>query len=400
VAYAEGRVHLDADSHVMELPDFLTRHADRRLAAALAPITTAAAGAQGEGFERYVADRRHPPAQVAVLEANVIGGPKGYEALGAFDPAERSRALDLLGFDAQLVFGTFALEPFLHHADPDVRYGGCRAFNRALAEFCADYPRLLPVAVASLADPQRAAVEIDAALALGAAAVWVPAEPCGGRSPGHDALDPVWARLAEAGVPFALHVGAQPIPIDDGYTDTGRAQPSGYAGGGEALRLKDFPLLHQSSEEFLSVLVLDGVLERHPTLRGAVVELGATWVPGMLRRWDHAVEHLAAHDPEVRAFRRRPSEQAREQLAFTPFSFEDVARLIDESNDELYLFSTDYPHLEGGRNPLGRFTRNLEPVAEATRERFFSGNFRRVLPAASAALAAPPGRRATSPPPR
>jgi predicted TIM-barrel fold metal-dependent hydrolase len=391
-----GQALLDADSHVMELPDFLTRHADRRLAAALPPITTAAAGAQGEGFDRYLADRRHTPEQVAVLEQNVMGGPKGYEALGAFDPAERSRALDLLGFQAQLVFGTFALEPFLHHADPEVRYGGCRAFNRAIAEFCADDPRLVPVGVVSLADPGRAAVEVDVALGLGCAAIWVPAEPCGGRSPGHDDLDPVWARLAEAGTPFALHVGAQPIPIDDAYTDTGRPQPAGYAGGGEALRLKDFPLLHQSSEEFLSVLVLDGVLERHPDLRGAVVELGATWVPGMLRRWDHAVDHLAAHAPEVRVFRRRPSEQAREQLAFTPFSFEDVARLVEESSDELYLFSTDYPHLEGGRNPVGRFWRNLEGVPEATRERFCHGNFRKVLPAASAALAAGP----TSPPPR
>jgi len=188
--------------------------------------------------------------------------------------------------------------------------------------------------------------------------------------------------------PSAFDADGQPIPIDDAYTDTGRPQPQGYAGGGEALRLKDFPLLHQSSEEFLSVLVLDGVLERHPDLRGAVVELGATWVPGMLRRWDHAVAHLAAHAPEVQAFRRRPSEQAREQLAFTPFSFEDVARLVDESADDLYLFSTDYPHLEGGRNPMGRFTKNLEGVSEATREKFFCANFRRVLPAASAGLAA------------
>ena len=33
---------------------------------------------------------------------------------------------------------------------------------------------------------------------------------------------------------------------------------------------------------------LDGVFERHPDLRGAAIELGASWVPGMLRNLDHA----------------------------------------------------------------------------------------------------------------
>jgi hypothetical protein len=36
---------------------------------------------------------------------------------------------------------------------------------------------------------------------------------------------------------------------------------------------------------------------------------------------------------------------------------------------------------------LGRFTRNLEAVTDTTRERFFSGNFAKVLPAAAGALA-------------
>jgi predicted TIM-barrel fold metal-dependent hydrolase len=379
VPYAEGRIFRDADSHVMELPDFLTRHADRDLTAVLAPISTASAGGQGAGIDDYAVSRRHSAAQVAVLEQNVIGGAKGYEALGAFDPAERSRALDLLGFHSQLIFGTFAAEPFLHHERIDVRYRGSRVFNRAIAEFCADDPRMLPVGVVSLADPRAAADEIELAIADGCAAIWVPAEPCGGRSPGHDDLDRVWSILAEAHVPVVLHVGGQPIPIPAGYGPTGRSVGAGFAGGGEAMGLKDFPLLHQSSEEFVSVLVLDGVLERHLGLRGAVVELGATWVPGLLRRLDHAVDNMGRFYPEVQSFTRRPSEQLREQFGFTPFPFEDVGALIDASSDDLYLFSSDYPHVEGGRNPLGRFETSLRAASEVTKRRFYSENFERVM---------------------
>ena len=76
---------------------------------------------------------------------------------------------------------------------------------------------------------------------------------------------------------------------------------------------------------------------------------------------------------------RCPSEQIREQLRFTPYAFEDVGQLIRESNDELYLFSSDYPHAEGGRDPLARFERSLGDLGEQTRERFYAGNLAQLL---------------------
>ena len=47
-------------------------------------------------------------------------------------------------------------------------------------------------------------------------------------------------------------------------------------------------------------------------------------------------------------------------MGFTPFPNEDVSRLIELSNEDLYLFSSDYPHLEGGRDPIGKFERAVE----------------------------------------
>ncbi|MEL7156462.1 MAG: amidohydrolase family protein, partial [Actinomycetota bacterium] len=152
--------------------------------------------------------------------------------------------------------------------------------------------------------------------------------------------------------------------------------------GGENVRGKDLPVLHQPAEEFLSVLVLDGVLERHPELRGGVIELGATWVPGLLARLDHAWEIWSRSEPELAKMKRRPSDQVAAQLAFTPYPFEDVGALIRASSDELYLFSSDYPHIEGGRNPLGRFTASLDGFGEETLEKFYSANFARMLPGA------------------
>jgi len=69
-----------------------------------------------------------------------------------------------------------------------------------------------------------------------------------------------------------------------------------------------------------------------------------------------------------------------EQCAFTPYVFEDVGALIDQSNADLYLFSSDYPHIEGGRNPIARFEKSLGDRSNATRDKFYAENFLRIFP--------------------
>ena len=38
------------------------------------------------------------------------------------------------------------------------------------------------------------------------------------------------------------------------------------------------------------------------------------------------------------------------------------------------MFSSDYPHVEGGRNPKGRFSRSTADLPEPHHERFFREN--------------------------
>ena len=39
------------------------------------------------------------------------------------------------------------------------------------------------------------------------------------------------------------------------------------------------------------------------------------------------------------------------------------------------MFSTDYPHVEGGRNPLKRFGENLAGLSPAIQDAFYADNF-------------------------
>ena len=385
-----GRTIYDADSHIMELPDFLKKYADPALREQIPEVSYSAsivtdeevAVIMGQGG-RHSAE--HVAAQVA-LGDKLISASKEIQALGAFDSTDRVTALDMLGFRKQLVFATHSVAmPFSASSrlDPTLRYGAARAHNRHMADFCRADARLIGVAVIPLDDPALAMAELDFALKSGLGAAWLPHRPCGDRSPGHVDFDPLWARLAEARVPFVLHVGGAPLQLAKAWMNNGRPPTKDWLGGGENVRTKDIALLHEGPEAFLSMLVLDGVLERHPGLRGACVELGAGWVPELLRRLDWVVKHWSRNDANLQGLSRVPSQQMTDQLAFTPFVFEEVGRFVDQSNPDLYLFSSDYPHIEGGRDPIGRFEAALGERSEAVRQKFYADNFLRIFPNAA-----------------
>jgi predicted TIM-barrel fold metal-dependent hydrolase len=382
-----GRTILDADSHIMELPDFLTSFADPDLRDEIPEVSYAASIVTDEEVAVIVGQGNrhsdeHRAAQVA-LGDQLIARSKEIQALGAFDREDRSVAMDLLGFERQIVFATHSVAlPFSASSklDPRVRYGATRAHNRHMSHFCANDDRLLGAAIIPLDDPTLAVAELEWVLDNGLDAVWIPHRPCGERSPGHVELDPFWARLAEAGVPFLLHVGGAPLQSAKAWMNNGRPPTRDWLGGGENLRTKDISILHQGPETFISMMVLDGVLHRHPMLRGASVELGAGWVPELLRRLDWVVRHWSRNDEGLQTLARTPSEQLTQQMAFTPFVFEEVGSFIEQSSPDLYLFSSDYPHIEGGRDPIGRFEQSLGDAPAAVRDAFYEGNFRRVFP--------------------
>ncbi len=376
--YAEGRRFCDADSHVMELPEWIASYADPGVRERLRPMFLEAAG---RSAEKAIEQARSRDAEATrELEKNVMGA-KGWAALGASDPSERSRALDLLGFDRQLLFPTFAASQF-RGDDPDLLYGGSRALNRAIAEFAEKDPRLASVGYVPWGDPARVLTEAREAIRLGCDAIQVPSAPQGDLSPTHPDYHPFWALLEETGIPFMLHIGGGGRPLPDAFRHNGLPKTTDFLGGGENIRSKDYLLIYNPPEIFLSCLVLDGVLERFPGLRGGCIEQGALWVVPWLLRLDLAQDTFRRTEPAL-ALPLRASEYVRRQLWFTPFPTEPVGWMTEQSGEDLFLFSSDYPHPEGGRHPIKHFESSMAALSDGARDRFYAENFDAMLDGAA-----------------
>ena len=375
--YVENRIVHDADTHVMEVPGFLDEYLEARFRPALARIDLferrPGFRAKIPGLERLQQD----PAWRAEDAAQILLR-KNWEALGAFRSEDRKTALDHLGFASQLVFTTALLKPLaeLEHGDDlDLAYGLAAAHDRYMIDFCAADPRLLATAYVPLADFDRARTAAAEAIRRGAKALMIASRCPKGHSPSHVGLDPLWALAEEAGIPVVFHVGGGGALLSPDFFVNGLPPVPDFHGGDDNFRSIDYMAIAYPPMQALAALIIDRVLDRFPRLRIGVIEQGASWLPGFMRAMDSAFTAFYKNEGRLQQMSLKPSEFIRRQLRVTPYPHEDAGWIIANSGEEICLFSSDYPHVEGGRNPLKRFEASLASVPEAARERFYCDNF-------------------------
>jgi predicted TIM-barrel fold metal-dependent hydrolase len=94
-----------------------------------------------------------------------------------------------------------------------------------------------------------------------------------------------------------------------------------------------------------------------------------------MRQMESAFDAFARHEERLQKLSIRPSEYVRRQIRATPYPTEDIGWITEQIGPDICLFSTDYPHVEGGRRPVERFERSLGDANEQIRNRFYADNF-------------------------
>lgn len=375
MAYVEGRIIHDADSHLMELSDCLDPYFEARLLARYHALHGFISRKKRQEKAEHARVAQADAAFRAGAEANILLR-KNYEAQGAFIADDRHAALNALGFASQLVFTTWCLGNFgLDQGDDmELCYAAATAHNRMMTDFCRIDRRLLPTAYVPLEDIDSAAACAKEAIALGAKALMVPSKCPQHHSPSHVGLDRVWATAQEAGVPILFHVGGEE-KLDPAYKVNGLPPVPDFHGGDDNFTSVSYMPIPNAAMQTLATMIFDGVFDRFSNLKFGAIELGAAWVPGWMRSMDSAAGAFVKNETRLQRLSAKPSEIVRRQLRVTPYPHEDAGWIARESGAEVCMFSSDYPHVEGGRNPLKRFDAAMEACTPAAVDAFYAGNF-------------------------
>ncbi|MEC9344758.1 MAG: amidohydrolase family protein [Pseudomonadota bacterium] len=374
--YVEGRIIHDADSHLMEAPDCLD------------PYFTAAMLARYHALpvwqdKRAKTQPRVDEAMVHHTDADFRDGAndnvmlrKNYDAHGAFLRDDRKEALDFMGFASQLVFTTFCLGNFGldQGSDMELCYAAASAHNRMMTDFCAVDRRLLATAYVPLEDFDRAKACTAEAIRLGAKGIMVASRTPQHHSHSHIALDPVWAMAQEAGLPVLFHVGGED-KLEPVRKINGLPPVKDFHGGDDNFTSVSYMPIPNAVMQTVATLIFDGVFDRFPNLKWGAIELGAAWVPGWMRSMDSAAHAFIKNEERLQKLSAKPSEIVRRQFRAAPYPHEDTGWIIRNAGPEVAMFSSDFPHIEGGRNPMKRFGDSLEGLSATEVERFYCDNF-------------------------
>jgi predicted TIM-barrel fold metal-dependent hydrolase len=209
---------------------------------------------------------------------------------------------------------------------------GCRAYNRWLADFCAETPgQRAGVGLITIDDIDVTVSELhwirEHSLTGG---IVLPVDTHGHPYYNHPRYERLWSACEDLDLTVHSHAGWTP----------------NYGNHPGSLGIFLYEISWWAHRPF-HFLTWSGVFERHPNLRFVMTEQGATWVLPALEQLDSQYE-LPMFQHMRRELPRKPSDYFRSNCYIgAAFMDGDVVKVRHEIGVDKLMWGSDYPHIEG-----------------------------------------------------
>jgi len=257
--------------------------------------------------------------------------------------------------------------------DYEHRLAGIRAHNRWLVDWCDQFPeRRAGIGQIFVNDLDDAMEDVRWIKEHGLrGGVLLPNIPPDATWMEHHLFDPyfepLWALCEELEIPVTAHGGT-------GVPNFGKVPAAQLLYIAEAGFYSQRPFLH---------LLLSGVFERHPRLRFVMTEMGASWLPSLLRRLDSTLARIRSTGSTGEI---RYGEESVLPKSATEYFHQNCwvgvsqprppdVEAIDELGVDRFMWGSDYPHDEGTHPFTREHLRQLfSGKDEAWLRAFLAGN--------------------------
>ncbi|CAM3209511.1 putative TIM-barrel fold metal-dependent hydrolase [Williamsia muralis] len=379
----------DADTHMYETPDALTKFLPEKFSPAvqfvqvgkrtrIAILNKITEFIPNPTFEKVAAPGAHEKfysgQNVEGLTLREMQGTAIEAPPASREPRARIEEINRQGVDAALVYPTLA--NLVEHSaaeDPDLTVAMIHALNQWMLEtwgFTHENRLFMtPVITCALVDEARR--ELEYLVDNGAKVVLIKPAPVNGyrgwRSPALPEFDPFWKDVEDAGMPVVLHASQPPL---DEYIN--KWEPPSTNNFMTMSSFRWLALGHREISDMLGSLICHGTLTRFPKLRIASVENGSAWIHPLF----HDLADLNKKMPQN--FPEDPLEVFRRNVWVSPFWEGSVSDVVETVGWDKVMFGSDYPHPEGLTEPKG-FYKYAEGMSERRAYDFMGDNARRFL---------------------
>ena len=109
--------------------------------------------------------------------------------------------------------------------------------------------------------------------------------------------------------------------------------------------------------------LIEGACDPYPILKFDAIELGTSWVPG----WMHFMKDMKDYKKHLRG----QVILHGDNFVLRLMHVNNTPWIIENSGEDMLLFSSGFQFVKGCRNPLRRFNKSLEGISENTLQKIY-----------------------------